>query len=239
MVGYAFHYKSKMMEEKNGKKKKKKKPSWLELLLETKFFGACAEHQGIKKKSEINIYCVDCNESMCSFCVSSPSSSHRYHCLLQIRRYIYQNVIRIRDMQKFTDCSGVQPYIVNGAKVVLLNPKMQSKPSKSAVAATSFCKSCRRTVAEHNGYCSIACKVFEEMARSPELDGGCSPAKLEGLELSPEEEEEEEERAFSIGSLEPSDWGVEDLSPCIELPTPNPKLRAVRRKGTPRRSPIF
>lgn len=94
-----------MLEDTNGKKMI---PSWLELLLATKFFGACAEHQGIKKKIERNIYCVDCNESMCSFCFSSPSCSHRHHRMLQIRRYIYQNVIRIRDMQKLIDCSEVQ-----------------------------------------------------------------------------------------------------------------------------------
>ncbi|KAI0494910.1 hypothetical protein KFK09_025056 [Dendrobium nobile] len=238
MVGYAFHYKSKMLEEKNSKKKTKI-PSWLELLLATKFFGACAEHQGIKKKIERNIYCVDCNESMCSFCVSSPSCSHRYHRLLQIRRYIYQNVIRIRDMQKLIDCSEVQPYIVNGAKVVLLNPKMQSKPSKPAVAGTSFCKSCQRTVAEHNGYCSIACKVFRKVAQSPELeadflsDGSCSPAKLEDLKLSPEVAP-----TFSIDSLQPSDLILEDHSRWIEGPTPSRKPRIVRRKGTPKRSPI-
>ncbi|PKU70788.1 hypothetical protein MA16_Dca012541 [Dendrobium catenatum] len=216
-----------MLEEKNSKKKTKI-PSWLELLLATKFFGACAEHQGIKKKIERNIYCVDCNESMCSFCVSSPSCSHRYHRLLQIRRYIYQNVIRIRDMQKLIDCSEVQPYIVNGAKVVLLNPKMQSKSSKPAVAGTSFCKSCQRTVAEHNGYCSIACKVFRKVAQSPELeadilsDGSCSL-------VAP---------TFSIDSLQPSDLILEDHSRWIEGPTPSRKPRIVRRKGTPKRSPI-
>lgn len=134
----------------------------------------------------------------------------------------------------------MQPYIVNGAKVVLLNPKKQSKPSKPAVTGTSFCKSCRRTVAEHNGYCSIACKVLEKVARAPELgagfisDGGCSPAKLEGLELSPEEKE----RTFSIGSSQPSDCVMEERSPSIEEPTPSPMPRVVRRKGIPRRSPF-
>ncbi|KAK8953785.1 hypothetical protein KSP39_PZI002063 [Platanthera zijinensis] len=55
---------------------------------------------------------------MCLLCVSSVSCQHQYHCHLQIRCYIYQNVIWLHDMQKLIDCAKVQSYTVNGVKAV-------------------------------------------------------------------------------------------------------------------------
>ncbi|XP_072973579.1 uncharacterized protein [Typha angustifolia] len=147
MVGYAFHY-------KKSKEEMKRMPPWVKLLLKSKFFGACEEHKDLRK-SEENIYCIDCNHCMCPHCLVP----HRHHQFLQIRRYVYQDVIRILDVQRLLDLSHVQPYIVNSAKVVLLNPRRQSKPSKSNPAG-SLCKICHRTVAESSRYCSIACKVI-------------------------------------------------------------------------------
>ncbi|PKA52199.1 hypothetical protein AXF42_Ash010095 [Apostasia shenzhenica] len=204
----------------------------MEQLLASKFFGECGEHDGIKRRSEVNIYCVDCNESLCSLCLSSPSCPHRFHRLLQIRRYTYQNVIRIRDLQKLIDCAGVQPYIVNGAKVVLLNPRMQSKPSNSSSAGASLCKACCRTVAEHSRYCCLACKVSEEAVPVPAL---ASVSDVEDEDLS------RSEPASSLTSFQPSDLSAEDPS---RWPEGNPppsfphRRKFLRRKGFPRRSPI-
>ncbi|KAK8931214.1 hypothetical protein KSP39_PZI016765 [Platanthera zijinensis] len=229
-----------VMEEE---KKRTKSSSWLHSLLSTNFFGSCSKHHGIKKKIEVNIYCVDCRSPMCSLCVSSISCQHQYHRLLQIRRYIYQNVIRLRDMQKLIDCAKVQSYTVNGAKVVLLNPRIQSRPTKFVITGATFCKFCRRTVAEHSGYCSIFCKVSKEAARPSDpdafvvSDGGSASSVVEELETS------HEGRAYSLLSLQPSNsrWmeGALPHSRWIEGDVPHSgKPKVVRRKGIPRRSPI-
>ncbi|KVH97101.1 Protein of unknown function DUF597, partial [Cynara cardunculus var. scolymus] len=78
-------------------------PVWLESLLSEKFYNACVIHQD-SKKNEKNIFCLDCCEGICPHCLT-PHGSHR---LLQIRRYVYHDVIRLGDAEKLMDCSYVQ-----------------------------------------------------------------------------------------------------------------------------------
>ncbi|MBA0821952.1 hypothetical protein Goarm_018775 [Gossypium armourianum] len=78
-------------------------PRWLQVLLTEKFFNACVIHEEAKK-NEKNVYCLDCCISICPHCLS-PHSSHR---LLQIRRYVYHDVIRLDDATKLMDCASVQ-----------------------------------------------------------------------------------------------------------------------------------
>ncbi|KAF7838805.1 tRNA-intron endonuclease [Senna tora] len=42
--------------------------------------------------------------SICPHCLPS----HRLHRLLQVRRYVYHDVVRLEDLQKLIDCSNVQ-----------------------------------------------------------------------------------------------------------------------------------
>ena len=49
---------------------------------------------------------------------------------MQIRRYVYCDVVRTQDVQRYLDPAGVQTYIINQAKVVFLNHRPQSKPAK-------------------------------------------------------------------------------------------------------------
>ena len=49
----------------------------------------------------------------------------------QIRRYVYCDVVRSQDVQRYLDPAGVQTYIINQAKVVFLNHRPQSKPTKA------------------------------------------------------------------------------------------------------------
>lgn len=102
-VGCAFHYKNLQKMEEN---MAVKPPKWLELLLVKKFFGICHDHKDMRK-SEINIYCIECDICMCSHCFAEDLT-HRCHRQLQIRRYVYNSVVRISDMQKLIDCSKVQ-----------------------------------------------------------------------------------------------------------------------------------
>ncbi|KAJ9563298.1 hypothetical protein OSB04_008458 [Centaurea solstitialis] len=78
-------------------------PVWLESLLSEKFYDGCIIHQD-SKKNEKNIFCVDCCQGLCPHCLT-PHGSHR---LLQIRRYVYHDVIRVGDAEKLMDCSYVQ-----------------------------------------------------------------------------------------------------------------------------------
>ncbi|KOM38215.1 hypothetical protein LR48_Vigan03g159700, partial [Vigna angularis] len=78
-------------------------PPWLQLLLTEKFYNACIIHEEAKK-NEKNVYCLDCCISLCPHCLSP----HRSHRLLQIRRYVYHDVIRLDDAAKLIDCTSVQ-----------------------------------------------------------------------------------------------------------------------------------
>ncbi|KAF5446227.1 hypothetical protein F2P56_031867 [Juglans regia] len=78
-------------------------PRWLEVLLTEKFYNACILHEEAKK-NEKNVYCLDCCTSLCPHCLSP----HRSHRILQIRRYVYHDVIRLDDAAKLMDCAFVQ-----------------------------------------------------------------------------------------------------------------------------------
>jgi hypothetical protein len=84
------------------------KPAWLEALSTEKFFIACSFHEHAKK-NEKNICCLDCCTSICPHCVGT----HRVHRLLQVRRYVYHDVVRLEDLEKLIDCSGVQVICIN------------------------------------------------------------------------------------------------------------------------------
>lgn len=127
------------------------RPAWLEALLNQKFFVGCSKHAALKK-NERNIFCVDCSDSICQHCLPT----HRPHRLLQIRRYVYHDVIRLQDVQKLVDCSLVQTYIINSARVVFLNQRPQPRPSKGLGNA---CETCERSLQDSYRYCSVACKV--------------------------------------------------------------------------------
>jgi len=107
-------------------------PRWLQVLLTEKFYNACIIHEEAKK-NEKNVYCLDCCISLCPHCLS-PHRSHRLlqvlffhyvaqkmqtnpmlnsfnfclHPFLQIRRYVYHDVVRLDDAAKLIDCTSVQ-----------------------------------------------------------------------------------------------------------------------------------
>ncbi|GLJ13158.1 hypothetical protein SUGI_0206520 [Cryptomeria japonica] len=127
------------------------KPAWLDSLLTEKFFAGCSNHESAKK-NEKNIFCLDCLRSICPHCLYV----HRSHRLLQIRRYVYHDVIRLDDMEKLMDCSYVQAYTTNSAKVVFLNQRPQSRPFKGS---GNICSTCERSLQEPYLFCSLGCKV--------------------------------------------------------------------------------
>ncbi|PIN20864.1 hypothetical protein CDL12_06448 [Handroanthus impetiginosus] len=126
-------------------------PRWLSSLLTEKFFNACIIHED-SKKNEKNVFCLDCCEGICPHCfILHPS-----HRLLQIRRYVYHDVIRLGDADKLMDCAQVQSYTTNSAKVVFLNQRPQTRPSRPS---GNYCMNCDRNLQESYLFCSLSCKL--------------------------------------------------------------------------------
>ncbi|XP_040994867.1 protein RGF1 INDUCIBLE TRANSCRIPTION FACTOR 1-like isoform X1 [Juglans microcarpa x Juglans regia] len=139
-------------------------PRWLEVLLREKFYNACIIHEEAKK-NEKNVYCLDCCISLCPHCLSP----HRSHRLLQIRRYVYHDVIRLDDAAKLIDCAFVQvsiflkilahalqSYTTNSAKVVFLHQRPQTRNFRGS---GNFCSTCDRSLQDPYLFCSLSCKI--------------------------------------------------------------------------------
>ncbi|MED6109784.1 hypothetical protein PIB30_036812 [Stylosanthes scabra] len=82
-------------------------------------------------------------------------------CIPQVRRYVYHDVVRLGDLQKLIDCSNIQPYTINGAKVIFLNVRAQgqSRSSCSRGGSANSCCSCDRILQDPFHFCSLSCKV--------------------------------------------------------------------------------
>ncbi|XP_072970369.1 protein RGF1 INDUCIBLE TRANSCRIPTION FACTOR 1-like [Typha angustifolia] len=136
-------------------------PEWLGGLVEESFFVGCGEHES-RKKNEKNIFCLDCCTSICPHC----APSHPSHPLLQVRRYVYNDVVRLDDLEKLIDCTYVQPYTINSAKVIFLKPRPQSRPFKGS---GNICLTCDRILQEPFHFCCLACKVDHVMLQGEDL----------------------------------------------------------------------
>ncbi|XP_065851382.1 protein RGF1 INDUCIBLE TRANSCRIPTION FACTOR 1 [Euphorbia lathyris] len=152
------------------------KAAWLDALYSEKFFVGCSYHE-TAKKNEKNVCCLDCCISICPHCVPS----HRFHRLLQVRRYVYHDVVRLEDLQKLIDCSNVQAYTINSAKVVFIKKRPQNRQFKGS---GNYCTSCDRSLQEPFIHCSLGCKVDFVLKHYKDL----SPylRKCNSLTLSPD-----------------------------------------------------
>ncbi|KAI4364236.1 hypothetical protein MLD38_020357 [Melastoma candidum] len=164
-------------------------PPWLEQLLKTRFFAACRSHLDAPR-NECNMFCLDCNgndapvpAAAAAFCFYCHSSRHHDHRVVQIRRSSYHDVVRVGEMQKVIDVSGVQTYVINSARVIFLNQRPQPKSSSSSSqtqdnnlssyinkgggpgGASSnhhhhhVCEICGRSLLDTLRFCSLGCKL--------------------------------------------------------------------------------
>ncbi|KAH0911128.1 hypothetical protein HID58_034449 [Brassica napus] len=77
------------------------------------------------------------------------------HKLNNVRRYVYHDVVRLSDLEKLIDCSYIQPYTNNGARVIFINQRPQSRVKVSS----NVCFTCDRILQEPFHFCSLSCKV--------------------------------------------------------------------------------
>lgn len=196
-------------------------PPWLESLLSTQFFTVCRTHEDAAR-SECNMYCLDCEGD--AFCFYCRSSRHKDHQVVQIRRSSYHDVVRVSEIQKVLDTSGVQTYVINSARVLFLKERPQPKYGKGVA---HICVICGRSLLDPFRFCSLGCKLVGvkrngEASFTIEAKNEALMERREGISRGEEELRE--------GSQQQQD---------IYPPTPPPPpSSARRRKGIPHRAPF-
>ncbi|XP_022743731.1 uncharacterized protein At3g50808-like [Durio zibethinus] len=194
-------------------------PPWLESLLSAAFFTVCRTH-GDAARGECNMYCLDCKGD--AFCFYCRSSKHKDHQVIQIRRSSYHDVVRVTEIQKVLDISGVQTYVINSARVLFLNERPQPKSGKGVA---HVCEICRRSLLDPFRFCSLGCKLVGikrngNASFTVEAENEVLTDRREGMLR-----EEEELREGS----------QQDIYPPTPPPPPS---SARRRKGIPHRAPF-
>ncbi|XP_043706708.1 protein RGF1 INDUCIBLE TRANSCRIPTION FACTOR 1-like [Telopea speciosissima] len=203
-------------------------PPWLESLLSTAFFAVCRIHSDAAR-SECNMYCLDCNgDAFCFYCCSSRHKDHR---VIQIRRSSYHDVVRMAEIQKFLDISGVQTYVINSARVMFLNERPQPKTGKGV---SHMCEICGRSLLAPFRFCSLGCKLV-----GVKRNGNASFSLESKNEEMMERGGGEGISRRSMGRVE-DEGSPHDIYPSTPSPptTTPPANNPRRRKGIPHRAPL-
>ncbi|KAL0352663.1 UNVERIFIED_CONTAM: hypothetical protein Sangu_0847600 [Sesamum angustifolium] len=160
---------------------------------------------------------------------------------VQVRRYVYQDVIRLEELEKLIDCSYIQPYTINSAKVIFLNQRSQScRPcnNKASSSSASAGNSCFTPATEFFSTHSTSALSLARFDPSPDLT---TISQFEGLRVDGYDDDNDQ--------ITPNSIILED--PLHERATGNSHQNAKnkggfimlsnwssRRKGPPHRSPL-
>ncbi|KAL9683145.1 hypothetical protein QQ045_014961 [Rhodiola kirilowii] len=149
------------------------KPKWLESFLDIKnFFSSCPKHKSNEgRKKLLNLYCINCETSICSMCMKQDSGNSSHH-VIKLYRLGHQEAVRVNDMTPYLNCKKIQTYLCNGVAVISLHTLMHDEKKKDLEKSPSpalsvldkprrHCDVCPRSL--HSGhqfiFCSIHCKV--------------------------------------------------------------------------------
>ncbi|CAM8984540.1 unnamed protein product [Rhodiola kirilowii] len=193
---------------------------WLKPLLRESFFGQCEQHA----HSQCNMFCLECvDRPLCSLCCVVNHKHHHVIQGMQIRRSSYHDVIRVSEIQKVLDISGVQTYIINSARVVFLNHRPQPRLGKGV---TNTCLVCDRSLLDTFSFCSLGCKINADTS---------TRRGFQGIK----------KRVSNHPPSKTSSSGEKKMKPDLSFSpsTPPPPTyvnyrTAKRRKGIPHRAPL-
>lgn len=89
---------------------------------------------------------------------------------VQVRRYVYRDVVKQTDLAKYADASDIQTYTINQAKAVFISAKDKGPVGGTLRGdASCTCRTCCRSLRDGFLYCSLSCKVRTRGDRSVEL----------------------------------------------------------------------
>jgi hypothetical protein len=154
----------------------------------------------------------------------------------QIRRSSYHDVIRVSEIQKVLDITGVQTYIINSARVVFLNERPQPRAGKGV---TNTCEVCERSLLDCFRFCSLGCKIvgtsrgYRPRKKLVVVTGG---SKKKRAALKDARSDSEDSCLSTSGGSDKSS-AVRSFSPSTP-PATSCRPWNKRRKGVPHRSPF-
>lgn len=134
------------------------KPALLTLCsAQNQFFEPCRTHSRVKK-NECNFFWMSEDLTRTAVCCRhcdrvtgvEPSGS-----LLQVRRYMHQNVVLYDDISKEHDCRDIQSYSINQKRALLLQPKWQNATS----TFDTYCSTCQVPLRADCSFCSLYCEL--------------------------------------------------------------------------------
>ncbi|XP_073221124.1 protein RGF1 INDUCIBLE TRANSCRIPTION FACTOR 1-like isoform X2 [Cicer arietinum] len=194
-------------------------PRWLEDFLGKEFFDTCSSHS--IRRNELNIYCINCNVSACQSCVSI-GSSHQDHMMLKIYRNIYKEVVSLTAMEKYIDCSQIQPFKCNKRLVLSLKrlPRCGSTLNDEA--------SCNPS--NPYQFCSISCMVKAISRQSDD-----SVPSVISIQTLPQEAPPQETQGVEATSRK-SDDSVPSVISIQALPQKTPPQETQGAEATSRKS---
>ncbi|KAH7444082.1 hypothetical protein KP509_02G063700 [Ceratopteris richardii] len=134
-------------------------PPWLENFLSCSYFDPCTQHQF--NKNEKNHFCIDCNEG--PLCSRGLASSHSKHRTLQVRKASHADGVRVENISKLLDISGIQTYIINNHRIVFLLRQAKGKLAAKLDGTSTVsrhCQICGRLLSDLVKFCSIKCKLL-------------------------------------------------------------------------------
>ncbi|CAI0416268.1 unnamed protein product, partial [Linum tenue] len=195
------------------------KKELVELLLKAKFYGECERHNHRK----CNFFCVTCKGAMlCDLCTNNSDCKHKSHLVFQAYKASEYETLKIMVIGEYLNISHIQLYKINYLDVVYI----KARPMRGQTLSNRdvpICEECgRELVIQQEGgssfkFCSIECKY---------MSNACS--LLDCIE--------EEDNVRKVEMVDNIDKGSRKR---VYVDKEIISKRKHRRKGVPRRSPLF